>query len=91
MGNALAGELGIHSNPFGGGSSSPIIRGQEGVRIKILQNGSDVVDMSTISPDHAIAADSLLAQQVEIVRGTSTLLMRVPLRQVLLMLSINGS
>ncbi|SUB32805.1 iron-regulated outer membrane protein [[Pasteurella] mairii] len=74
LGNALAGELGVHSNPFGGGSSSPIIRGQEGVRIKILQNGSDVIDMSTISPDHAIAADSLLAQQVEIVRGTSTLL-----------------
>lgn len=62
---------------------------REGVRIKILQNGSDVVDI-TISPDHAIAADSLLAQQVEIVR-VSTLLMRVPLRQVLLMLSINGS
>lgn len=73
LGNALAGELGIHSNPFGGGASAPIIRGQEGVRIKILQNGLDVVDMSTISPDHAVAADSLLAQQVELVRGASTL------------------
>lgn len=73
LGNALAGELGVHSNPFGGGSSAPIIRGQEGLRIKILQNGLDVVDMSTISPDHAIAADSLLAQQIELVRGASTL------------------
>ncbi|QIM63358.1 hypothetical protein A1D29_08710 [Pasteurellaceae bacterium Orientalotternb1] len=73
LGNALSGELGVHSNPFGGGSSAPIIRGQEGVRIKILQNGLDVVDMSTISPDHAIAADSLLAQQIELVRGVSTL------------------
>ncbi|WP_155400035.1 hypothetical protein [Moraxella bovoculi] len=30
LGNALAGELGIHSNPFGGGASKPIIRGQDG-------------------------------------------------------------
>lgn len=74
LGNALAGELGVHSNPFGGGASAPIIRGQEGVRIKILQSGSDVVDMSSMSPDHAVAADTLLAEQVELVRGTPTLL-----------------
>ncbi|SUA44111.1 TonB-dependent receptor protein [Neisseria zoodegmatis] len=73
LGNALAGELGIHSNPFGGGASAPVIRGQEGVRVKILQNGSDVVDMSSLSPDHAVAADTLLAQRVEVLRGTSTL------------------
>lgn len=74
LGNALAGELGVHSNPFGGGASTPIIRGQEGARIRILQNGSDVVDMSSMSPDHAVAADTLLAQQVELIRGTPTLL-----------------
>ncbi len=51
-----------------------MIRGQEGVRVKILQNGSDVVDMSSLSPDHAVAADTLLAQQVELIRGTPTLL-----------------
>ncbi|NBI12629.1 TonB-dependent receptor [[Haemophilus] felis] len=74
LGNALSGELGVHSNPFGGGASAPIIRGQEGVRVKILQNGLDVVDMSTISPDHAVAADTLLAEQVELIRGANTLL-----------------
>lgn len=74
LGNALSGELGVHSNPFGGGASAPIIRGQEGVRVKILQNNSDVVDVSHLSPDHAVAADTLLAQQVELLRGTSTLL-----------------
>lgn len=74
LGNALAGETGVHSNPFGGGASAPVIRGQEGVRIKILQNGSDVVDMSSVSPDHAVAADTLLAQKVELIRGTPTLL-----------------
>lgn len=74
LGNALAGGVGVHSNPFGGGASAPVIRGQEGVRIKLLQNGSDIVDMSNISPDHAVVADTLLAQQVELVRGTSTLM-----------------
>lgn len=74
LGNALSAELGVHSNPFGGGASKPIIRGQEGARIKILQNGSDVVDMSSLSPDHAVVADSLLASQVEVLRGSSTLL-----------------
>lgn len=74
LGNALADELGMHSNPFGGGSSAPVIRGQDGVRIKILQNGTDVVDVSNMSPDHVIATDTLLADRVELVRGTSTLL-----------------
>lgn len=74
LGNALSAELGVHSNPFGGGASKPIIRGQEGARIRILQNSSDVVDMSNLSPDHAVVADSLLAEQVEILRGSSTLL-----------------
>lgn len=73
LGGALAGEPGIHGNPFGGGANAPVIRGQEGVRVKILQNGSDVVDMSSLSPDHAVAADTLLAQKVEVLRGTATL------------------
>lgn len=74
LGNALAGELGVHANPFGGGASAPVIRGQDGVRIKLLQNGSDIVDMSSLSPDHTVVADTLLAQQVDLVRGTSTLM-----------------
>ncbi len=74
LGNALAGESGIHSNPFGGGASAPVIRGQEGVRVKILQNGSAVADMSTVSPDHVVAVDTLLASRVEVVRGASTLM-----------------
>lgn len=74
LGDALSGELGIHSNPFGAGSSTPVVRGQEGVRLKILQNGLEATDMSTLSPDHVVGVDTLLASQVEVVRGASTLL-----------------
>lgn len=74
LGDAIKGELGIHSNHYGGGASAPIIRGQEGKRIKVLQNSADVVDMSAMSPDHAITVDTILAKRVEIVRGVDTLL-----------------
>lgn len=74
LGDALANEVGIHSNAYGGGASAPIIRGQEGKRIKVLQNNADVIDMATMSPDHAIMVDPALAQQVEVVRGATTLL-----------------
>lgn len=74
LGNALSDELGVHSNPFGGGASAPVIRGQDGVRVKILQNGTDVIDVSSMSPDHVVATDTLLAERVELVRGANTLL-----------------
>lgn len=74
LGNALALESGIHSNPFGGGASAPVVRGQEGVRVKVLNNGLNVADMANVSPDHAIAVDTLLASRVEVVRGASTLM-----------------
>ncbi|MDG6882008.1 Probable TonB-dependent receptor NMB0964 precursor [Phocoenobacter uteri] len=74
LGNALSSELGVHSSQFGGGASSPIIRGQEGVRLKVLSNGSDVIDMAELSPDHNHGVDTLLSSKVEIIRGATTLL-----------------
>lgn len=74
LGDALSNQVGIHSNAYGGGASAPIIRGQEGKRIKVLQNNADVIDMATMSPDHAIMIDPALAEQVEVVRGATTLL-----------------
>lgn len=74
LGDALDGELGIHSNQFGGGASAPIIRGQEGKRITILQNNADVIDMAHLSPDHTVMVDTVLANRAEVVRGVSTLL-----------------
>lgn len=74
IGDALSNEPGIHASQFGGGASAPVIRGQEGKRIKILTSGSETLDMSSMSPDHAVTVDSLLAKQVEILRGASTLL-----------------
>lgn len=74
IGEALSGESGIASNQFGAGSSRPVIRGQDGPRVKILQNSSENIDVSTLSPDHAVTVDPALAKQVEVIRGPSTLL-----------------
>ena len=74
IGEALSSEPGIYSNQFGAGSSRPVIRGQDGPRVKILQNSSENIDVSTLSPDHAVTVDPALAKQVEVIRGPSTLL-----------------
>lgn len=74
IGEALGSEPGIYSNQFGAGSSRPVIRGQDGPRVKILQNSSENIDVSTLSPDHAVTVDPALAKQVEVIRGPSTLL-----------------
>lgn len=74
LGDALAGEMGIHTNQFGAGSSRPVIRGQDGARVKVLQNASENIDVSTLSPDHAVTVDPLLAKKIEVIQGPSTLL-----------------
>ena len=74
LGEALKNELGIHSNSFGSGSSRPVIRGQEGARIKVTQNATETMDVSSLSPDHAVTIDPQLAQKIEVIRGPSTLL-----------------
>lgn len=74
IGDAMSDELGVYSNQYGSGSSRPVIRGQDGPRVKVLQHASETADVSTLSPDHAITVDPILAKQVEIIRGPSTLL-----------------
>lgn len=74
LGETLSTELGVSSSGFGVGASRPIIRGMEGARVKMLQNGMSVSDVSAISNDHAVAVSSATAQQIEILRGPAALL-----------------
>ncbi len=73
LGETLDGQPGITSSHFGAGASRPIIRGMDGPRVKILSDGAEVQDASTISPDHAVAAEPMLAEQIEVLRGPSAL------------------
>ncbi|HCY63314.1 MAG TPA: TonB-dependent receptor [Oxalobacteraceae bacterium] len=74
LGDTLSRELGVSASAFGAGASRPVIRGMEGPRVKILQNGMSVSDVSSLSNDHAVAADFGTARQIEILRGPAALL-----------------
>jgi iron complex outermembrane receptor protein len=74
LGDTLGQEPGVHSSAFGPGSGRPIIRGLDGARIRVLENGIGTMDASSVSPDHMVATESLHADQVEILRGPASLL-----------------
>lgn len=74
LGELLSGQPGVSSTYFGPGASRPVIRGLGGDRVRLLGNGTGVIDASVISPDHAVSLDPLLIERVEIVRGPATLL-----------------
>ncbi len=74
LGETLNNEAGISSTGFGPGASRPIVRGLGDDRVRVLQNGTSVLDVSNVSPDHAVATDPLTIRSVEVVRGPATLL-----------------
>jgi iron complex outermembrane receptor protein len=74
LGETLAREPGVSSTYFGPGASRPVIRGLGGDRIRVLENGIGVGDASSTSPDHAVSADPMSAQTIEVLRGPATLL-----------------
>ncbi|QYF86970.1 TonB-dependent receptor domain-containing protein [Brevundimonas sp. PAMC22021] len=69
LGETLAGLPGVHMDSFGGGASRPVIRGQTLPRIAILSDGAEVFDASSVSPDHAVATDPLLLDEIQVLRG----------------------
>ena len=74
LGETLAAEPGINASHFGAGASRPVIRGMDGARVSVLSDGSELLDASTVSPDHAVTTEPLLARQMEVLRGPSALL-----------------
>lgn len=74
LGDTLDTELGVQSSFFGPGAGRPIIRGQDGPRVRIMDGGLDTFDASSISPDHQTTGDPITARQIEVLRGPATLL-----------------
>ncbi|OYW74688.1 MAG: hypothetical protein B7Z37_16680 [Verrucomicrobia bacterium 12-59-8] len=74
LGQTLARLPGVSSSYFGPAASRPIIRGLDGDRVRILQNGLNTIDASATSVDHAVSFDTSNLKSVEVVRGPATLL-----------------
>ena len=74
LGESIDTLLGVSNTDFGSIVGQPVIRGLSGARIKVLENGLVNRDVSGIGADHPIDIDMNNIQQVEIVRGASSLL-----------------
>jgi iron complex outermembrane receptor protein len=74
LGETLKSLPGVNSTYFGPVASSPIIRGLDGPRVKVVQNGMDSSDASRVGPDHIATTETSTATQIEVLRGPSTLL-----------------
>ncbi len=74
LGDTLSALPGVTSSGFAPGAGRPIIRGQDGPRVQMLENGLGIADVSVLSPDHRVATETLNATQVEVLRGPATLL-----------------
>jgi len=74
LGESLARQPGVTASYFGPRASRPIIRGLSGERVLMLLDGVSALDVSNLSPDHSVGIEPVLADQIEILKGPSTLL-----------------
>ena len=74
LGEAVDSYLGVSIADYGAAVGQPIIRGMSGPRVKILKNGMVNRDVSGLGVDHLNDIDLNDIQQVEIVKGPSSLL-----------------
>jgi iron complex outermembrane receptor protein len=74
LGQTLQNQPGVASRSFGPAPARPVIRGLDGDRVLILQDGQRVGDLSSQSGDHGVPINPASAQKIEVVRGPATLL-----------------
>ncbi|MDM7995777.1 MAG: TonB-dependent receptor [Acidobacteriota bacterium] len=74
LGDVVGSEPGVHKRSFGPGSSRPVVRGFDGDRVLILNDGLSTGTLSAQSGEHAEPIDSAHLDRIEIVKGPATLL-----------------
>lgn len=73
LGETLDGTPGVSNTYFGPNAGRPVIRGLDGDRVRILNNGGASHDVSGLSYDHAVALDPLTVERIEVLRGPGVL------------------
>jgi iron complex outermembrane receptor protein len=74
IGATLQSEPGVAMRSLGPGPARPVIRGLDGDRVAVLQDGQRVGDLSSQSGDHGVTLNPSSATRIEVVRGPATLL-----------------
>jgi len=73
LGESLDDLLGVGTSDYGSAIGHPIIRGLGGTRVKVMRNGRVNRDVSGLGADHPVEIDFNNIQQIEVVRGPSSL------------------
>ena len=73
LGESLDDLLGVGTSDYGSAVGHPIIRGLGGTRVKVMRNGRLNRDVSGLGADHPVEIDFNNIQQIEVVRGPSSL------------------
>lgn len=74
LAGTLATQPGIAQRSFGPAPARPVIRGLDGDRVLILEDGQRMGDLSSQSGDHGVNVNPAAATRIEVVRGPATLL-----------------
>ena len=74
LGATLENQPGMASRSFGPAPARPVVRGLDGDRVLILQDGQRLGDLSSQSGDHGVNVNLAAATRIEVVRGPATLL-----------------
>ena len=74
LGEVLEKEPGVAKRSFGPGTSRPVIRGFDGDRVLVLQDGVRIGSLGSQSGDHGEPVDVLSLERLEVVKGPATLL-----------------
>lgn len=74
IGDLLTKIPGVSATSFAPGSSRPVLRGQQGERVRVLIDGVGTSDVSNTSVDHATTIDPITVERIEVLRGPAVLL-----------------
>ena len=74
VGEVLDRQLGIAGRGFGTGNAEPIVRGFDGDRVLLLEDGVSVGSLASPSGDHVEPINTTALKRIEILKGPSTLL-----------------
>ena len=74
LGETVSSIPGVQTSALGTAVGRPVIRGLDGPRVAVLENGMSSQDVSNVSQDHAVTLEPFLADQIEVLKGPATLL-----------------
>lgn len=74
FGELLDGEPGVAMRSMGSAPARPVIRGMDGDRVLVLENGERMGDVSESGAGHSLAMDPVSTSRLEVVKGPASLL-----------------